>query len=71
MNTKNSQEELTSLFYKVDDIASLLGTTKYAIYTSIYEGKDGITIPPSVKLGKRRLWLKEDAEKWFSDLKVK
>jgi len=54
--------------YTVKDVAEMLRTTEAAIHTAYCEGKTGITIPPSVKVGKRRLFKKADVHQWFDDL---
>jgi hypothetical protein len=50
------------------EVAELLCTTPNAIYVAIAEGRDGETIPPSTKLGRRRLFLKKVVHRWFDDL---
>ena len=55
-------------FYDVAEIASFLKTTRNAIYIAVHNSKGGSEIPPSVKIGKRRLWPKCDYRKWASGL---
>jgi hypothetical protein len=55
-------------FYGVEEVADLLRTTPNAIYVAVAEGRDGETIPPSIKLGGRRLFLKKIVHRWFDDL---
>lgn len=55
-------------FYTVEEVAGFMCTTPTAIYVALSEGRNGITIPPSVKLGRRRLFLKRAVHDWFDDL---
>ncbi len=55
-------------FFTVDEVAELLRTSPNAVYVAIAEGRQGDTIPPSVKLGRRRLFLRKAVHEWFDDL---
>ena len=55
-------------FYTVEEVAELLCTTSNAIYVAIAEGREGKSIPPSTKLGRRRLFLKRMVQEWMDDL---
>lgn len=55
-------------FYTVEEVAGFMCTTPTAIYVAVSEGRNGITIPASVKLGRRRLFLKRAVHDWFDDL---
>ena len=55
-------------FYTVEEVAELLRTTPNAIYVAIAEGRDGKSIPPSTKLGHRRLFHKRAYRAWLDDL---
>ena len=55
-------------FYTVEEVAELLRTTTNAIYVAVAEGREGETIPPSTKLGRRRLFLKKMVHDWMEDL---
>jgi len=55
-------------FYDVTDISDLLKTSPNAIYKGIHDGKNGVELPPSVKIGKRRLWRKKDYREWADGL---
>ncbi len=55
-------------FYTVKEVAELLRTTSNAIYVAVAEGREGGSIPPSTKLGRRRLFLKRMVHDWLDDL---
>jgi excisionase family DNA binding protein len=55
-------------FYTVEEVAELLRTTSNAIYVAVAEGREGDSIPPSTKLGRRRLFLKRMVHDWMDDL---
>lgn len=48
-----------------DDIAEILNTTPAAIRMALHRGQEGETIPPSFKLGNRRLWLRVKVDEWL------
>lgn len=58
-------------FCTVNEVAVLLCTTPNAIYVAIAEGREGITIPPSTKLGRRRLFLKKSVRDWVDSLPIR
>ena len=49
------------------ELAELLRTTPACIRNQIYLGKEGNTIPYSIKLGKRRFWIYEEVKKWLKE----
>jgi hypothetical protein len=51
-------------FYDVTDISDLLKTSP----NNIPYDNNGIELPPSVKIGKRRLWRKKDYREWADGL---
>lgn len=55
-------------FFTVAEVAEILRTTPNAIYVAIAEGRDGVTIPPSIKLGRRRLFSRQDYRDWHDGL---
>jgi predicted DNA-binding transcriptional regulator AlpA len=49
-------------------IAQLLGMSEQAVRNALYRGEEGKTIPPSIKLGKRRVWLRREVVRWLNGL---
>lgn len=47
------------------DVARVLGTSVGAIRNSLSRGREGQTIPPSIRIGRRRLWLKSTVHAWL------
>jgi|GEM_PF-2053473 predicted DNA-binding transcriptional regulator AlpA len=57
-------------FLSVREVAKILCTTPNAIYIAICEGRSGDTIPPSVKIGGRRLFEKQIVTDWIGNLTI-
>ncbi len=53
---------------RTPDIARAMKMTDAAVRQAINRGMDGITIPPSIKLGDRRVWRKIDVIAWLDAL---
>ncbi len=49
----------------VEELADFLRTTKNQIYNCVSKGGEGIDIPPGIRIGKRRLWLKSSVLSWL------
>jgi predicted DNA-binding transcriptional regulator AlpA len=49
-------------------LAQLLGMSEQAVRNALYRGEEGKTIPYSLKLGNRRVWLRREAVRWLNDL---
>jgi predicted DNA-binding transcriptional regulator AlpA len=47
------------------DVARVLGTSVQAIRNSLSRGLEGQTVPPSIRIGRRRLWLKSTVHAWL------
>jgi excisionase family DNA binding protein len=54
----------------VEEVADFFRTSKAQIYNIIHRGGDGIDIPPSFRVGRRRLWVKSTVMDWL-DSQVK
>lgn len=50
------------------DIAKTLATTEAAVRAAVVQGKEGILIPKSVRLGRRRMWRRKDVEAFLAGL---
>lgn len=50
------------------DIARTLATTEAAVRAAVAQKKEGILIPKSVRLGRRRMWRREDVEAFLAGL---
>lgn len=51
-----------------EELAKLIRCSKQAVYNALSEGSEGIKIPPSVLIGRRRLWFMSDVQKWLDAL---
>jgi len=51
----------------VGQLAELLHTSPSYISNQIHMSRQGITIPPSIKLGRKRLWLESVVQEWLLD----
>jgi len=47
------------------ELAQLLLTSPGYISNQIHLGREGLTIPPSIKLGRKRLWLESLVYEWL------
>ncbi|MCZ6657986.1 MAG: helix-turn-helix domain-containing protein [Gammaproteobacteria bacterium] len=47
------------------EVAQILGTSVQAVRSAVHRGMEGITIPPSIKLGRRRRWLRRVVYTWL------
>ncbi|WP_369128025.1 MULTISPECIES: helix-turn-helix transcriptional regulator [unclassified Pseudoalteromonas] len=50
---------------KTTELAQILRTSPGYIRNQIHLGKEGKTIPPSIQLGRRRMWLESDLLIWL------
>ena len=50
--------------FTADELATFLRTSKAQIYNTINKGRDGVDIPKSIQIGRRRLWPKCAIEQW-------
>lgn len=50
------------------DVAKTLATTEAAVRAAVAQGKEGILIPESVRLGRRRMWRREDVDRFLAEL---
>jgi len=50
---------------KVRELAQILRTSPGYIRNQIHLGREGETIPPSIKLGSRRMWIETDVDTWL------
>jgi predicted DNA-binding transcriptional regulator AlpA len=49
----------------VKQLAELLSTTPQSIRNQISRGREGISVPPSFKLGARCVWLRDAVMAWL------
>lgn len=56
-----------NMLLKSNELAELLRTTTGYIRNQIYLGNEGKTIPYSIKIGSRRLWIYEEVNKWLKE----
>lgn len=47
-----------------DELAAFLRTSRAQIYNTINKGGDGVDIPQSIQIGRRRLWPKSAIDSW-------
>lgn len=52
---------------KVREVAELLNTTPQSVRNQISRGREGVSVPPSFRLGSRRVWLREAVMAWLHD----
>ncbi len=50
------------------DLASVLATSEAAVRAAVKEKREGVLIPQSVRLGRRRMWRVEDVETFIHQL---
>ena len=51
----------------VKQVAELLNTTPQSVRNQVSRGGEGVSIPPSFKLGARRVWLREQVDAWLRE----
>lgn len=49
-----------------EELARLYRTSKNQIYNIIHRGGEGVDIPPSIRVGRRRLWVKSAVIDWLA-----
>jgi len=54
--------------YRINDLSRIINRTPKAIRIAMCRGEEGKSIPPSIKLGGRRVWLRASVEKWIANL---
>lgn len=47
------------------ELARILGSTEASIRNQLSRGREGISVPPSFRLGRRRVWLRENVIAWL------
>lgn len=57
----------TSELLTAADVAQVLGTTAQAIRNALHSGREGLSIPPSIKIGRRRRWMRSAVYAWLHD----
>ncbi|CAM2790705.1 MULTISPECIES: helix-turn-helix domain-containing protein [Pseudoalteromonas] len=50
--------------FTAGELATFLRTSKAQVYNTINKGGDGVDIPQSIKIGRRRLWPKCAIDGW-------
>lgn len=50
--------------FTAGELATFLRTSKAQVYNTINKGGDGVDIPQSIKIGRRRLWSKCAIDGW-------
>lgn len=53
--------------FTADELATFLRTSKAQIYNTINKGRDGVDIPKSIQIGRRRLWPKCAIDQWVEN----
>ena len=67
MNVARSDNpKVQSLFYDIDELAVLLNSNKTQIQNLLYRYPE--QLPPSTKVGNRRLWKITTVKKWIDTL---
>lgn len=56
--------------FTVDEVAIILGTSPAAIRMAVSRGQEGDSIPPSIKLGSKRRWLRRAVYAWLNQKAV-
>ena len=49
------------------ELADLLRTSAQTITNQIGQGKEGITVPPAIMLGRKYMWNQETVIQWMQD----
>lgn len=49
------------------ELAQIMGISVQAIRSAVHSGKEGVSIPPSIKLGGRRRWLRRVVYAWLHE----
>lgn len=49
----------------VAELAQILGTSVQAVRNALHRGMEGVTVPPSIKLGARRRWMRREVYRWL------
>ncbi len=56
-----------SEFLTAAEVSQILGISVQAIRNALHRGAEGTSIPPSIKLGGRRRWLRREVYAWLQD----
>ncbi|BDX04620.1 helix-turn-helix transcriptional regulator [Planctobacterium marinum] len=54
-----------------NEVADFLRTTTASLYNQLSRGNEGQTIPSSIQVGRKRMWLKSDVIAWLQAQKEK
>ena len=52
---------------RASGVAQALGMSEQAVRNALCRGEEGKTIPPSFKLGNRRVWLRREVFRWLNE----
>lgn len=52
---------------KKDELADVLRTSKQTITNQINQGKEGICVPPAIRLGRSYRWSEETVYQWLRE----
>ncbi|HKI60588.1 MAG TPA: hypothetical protein VKA23_06090 [Mariprofundaceae bacterium] len=55
----------------INDISELIGRSPKAIRIAMSRNQEGITVPPSTKIGSRRVWMREVVDTWLQGITAK
>ena len=66
--TKSLRSACESRLLRAAGLAQLLGMSEQAVRNALYRREEGKTIPYSLKLGNRRVWVRREAVRWLNAL---
>jgi len=55
----------------INDISELIGRSPKAIRIAMSRNQEGITVPPSTKIGSRRVWMRQVVVHWCDSIVAK
>jgi len=63
---KEIQMNVSKLLTK-QELADLLRTSTQTITNQISQGKEGLSVPPAIKLGSNYRWCQDTVQRWLKD----
>ena len=54
--------------FTANEVAIILGTSPSAVRMALSRGQEGVSIPPSFKLGSKRRWLRKEVYAWLGQM---
>lgn len=62
----NKEANMDEKLYTTEEVANILRTSAAQIHNILSRGYEGIELPKSIRVGRRRLWPESEIKAWIS-----